>query len=158
MKVGADRVYKAAAFTTDEYDASSSPFVPGSFNDDEVLKGAWVYDPKDAIFISPSIFGTDKPGDFENFYLDVDVTEMIAISLTQIGDFQITPGWSILLPSQTTDGSVHYNNAVGGKTVFGMYVCLPQAELKDLRLGHTITYSITTALPIASYVLTLSRQ
>ena len=47
-------------FSTDAFDANSSPFEDGKISDEDLLGGEYVYDPQDAVFLMPYFFAIDE--------------------------------------------------------------------------------------------------
>ena len=151
VKDGSDTVFKLATFSTDAFDANSSPFEDGIISDEVLLGGEYVYDPQDAVFLMPYFFAIDE---IDQIYLKKDATIVLWSSSDRIHTTLGTTGWSVLLPSQMTDGTNHYR--VAGKKVTGFFISIPQAKLGTYTSQIDLTYTFGIGLPsrFARYQLT----
>ncbi len=168
MKDGSGTVFKLAAFSTDEFDANSSPFEDGKISDESLLEGQYVYDPQDTVFLMPYFLATEKIFS-ASLNLNVEIAPDNSQILVIVGNagsgptfgpsFGIT-GMSALFPSQVTDGT-NYSRTIAGKQVSGFFVCISQPNLStysynDIRFS--VSYLAIARIPSFELVFHLTQD
>ena len=125
VKDSGGMVINVAKFTTDDFDPNSSPFVDsGDYNDNAIGNGriigqtytgnpiVYVYDTEDSLFAYPYFLRIDA---LNTALIDRDkdhrISHILGDSLSIASDALL----SALMPSQTTDGTLHYKEIGGSK-------------------------------------------
>ena len=137
------RWFKLAAFSTDAFDANSSPFEDGKISDEDLLGGEYVYDPQDAVFLMPYFFAIDE---LNIMQLKIGTTLILSSLPDRIDPRFGTTGWSAIFPSQMTDGT-HYYSTITGRKIAGFFICIPQAKLATYTSQIDLGYNVGSGLP-----------
>ena len=157
VKDGSGMVFKLATFSTDTFDANSSPFEDGKISDGDLLKGQYVYDPQDAVFLMPYFLAIDE--------LNISVHTLNEKQLTSFspGSLRLddnTTEISVLLPSQMTDGT-NSHRTIGGKKIAGFFVCVSQANLSTYSynvMKYSVVYNVASSLHAIELVFNLTQD
>ena len=157
VKDGSGMVFKLATFSTDVFDENLTPFEDGKISDEDLLKGQYVYDPQDAVFLMPHFFAIDE--------LNVSVHTLNEKQLTSFspGSLRLddnTTEISVLLPSQMTDGT-NSHRTIGGKKIAGFFVCVSQTNLSTYSynvMKYSVVYNVASSLLALKLVFNLTQD
>ena len=157
MKDGSGTVLKLAVFSTDAFDANSSPFEDGEISDRPLMEGQYVYDSQDAVFLMPYFFAIDELNISVHTLGEKQLASFTPDSLALEAD---TTEISVLVPSQMTDGTNFYRT-IASKKVAGFFVCISQENLVNYsynEMKFSVFYKVSSSLPAPEIVFHLTQD
>ena len=158
VKDGSNTVLKLATFSTDAFDANSSPFEDGKISDAAILEGQYAYDSQDTVFLMPYFFAIDKLNISVHTLGEKQIASFSTLDSLALG--AETTEISVLVPSQMTDETNSYRT-IGGKKIAGFFVCISQENLVTYsynEMKFSVFYKVSSSLPAPEIVFHLTQD